>query len=211
MRTRSTRAGVVGGLVAAFLIGGAVYGAVQIAGATAPGTTFYACLAGGKLTKVATVAPTCVSPATQISWDSAGPQGTPGATGDPGTTGTQGVQGPVGPQGLSSAQYVGENAWAGTNSGSSGAFPSIPAGKTLTITSVSGPYGVTCTISGTLNGNPYSFNSGGSSGSLNSGQTYWGAILPQNVGGLQWSFSSGTTVQGSCTNGGSVSASGYLS
>ena len=208
MRTRSTRAGVVGGLVAACLIGGAVYGAVQIAGATAPGTTFYACLAGGKLTKVATVAPTCVSPATQISWDSAGPQGTPGATGDPGTTGIQGIQGPVGPQGLSSAQYVGENAWAGANSGPSGAFPSIPAGKTLTITSVSGPYGVTCTISGTLNGNPYSVNWGGSTVG---GANYWGAILPQNVGGLQWSFSSGTAVQGSCISGGAVSVSGYLS
>ena len=194
--------------MAAFLIGGAAYGAVQIAGATAPGTTFYACLAGGKLTKVATVAPTCVSPSTQISWDSAGPQGTPGATGDPGTTGTQGVQGPVGPQGLSSAQYVGENAWAGANSGSSGAFPSIPAGKTLTITSVSGPYGVTCTISGTLNGNPYSFNWGG----IIPGGWYTANIaLPQTVGGLQWSFSSGTAVLGQCNNGGVASASGYLS
>ena len=51
---------------------------VMTAGATTPTTTYYACLKAGKLTKVGTVAPTCKAPATQISWNSVGPQGPPG-------------------------------------------------------------------------------------------------------------------------------------
>lgn len=47
-------------------------------GATSPSVTYYACLKAGKLTKVGAVVPTCKAPATQISWNSVGPEGSPG-------------------------------------------------------------------------------------------------------------------------------------
>jgi len=41
-------------------------------------TTYYACLSGGTLSKVATTPPTCTAPATSISWNSVGPAGAAG-------------------------------------------------------------------------------------------------------------------------------------
>jgi uncharacterized protein YjbI with pentapeptide repeats len=88
MAGRSIRGGrVVSALavVVAFLLGGATYGAVRLAGASGSNTTYYACLSTrGTLSKVGTVAPTCKTGTTQISWNSTGPQGPPGATGPQG-------------------------------------------------------------------------------------------------------------------------------
>jgi hypothetical protein len=63
----------------------------MIARAATPVTTYYGCVKAGLLTKVGVTAPTCVAPATMISWDSRGPTG---------ATGPQGVQGPQGPAGV---------------------------------------------------------------------------------------------------------------
>ncbi len=66
--------GVIGG---ATIVTGVAVG--MTAGASGPSTTYYACLKAGRLTHVGTTAPTCKSTATQISWNSVGPQGPPGA------------------------------------------------------------------------------------------------------------------------------------
>ena len=192
----------VGSMSGAFLLGGAAYGVVQFAGATAPGTTFYACLSkAGALSHVGTVAPSCTGTTTQISWNSTGPEGSQGVQGE---TGNTGPQGPVGPQGLSSAQYEAQNAWAWTSSPTSNVLPNLPAGKTLTITSVTGPFPQSCNISGSLNGNTVTYTWGGTSG------TFSGAITsqPSAIAGLQWSFSTGTPIIASCAGTG---ISGYLS
>lgn len=65
-------------VVSAALSAGVTY--VMTAGATTTDTTYFACLKAGKLTQVATSAPSCRGSATQISWNSVGPQGPPGAT-----------------------------------------------------------------------------------------------------------------------------------
>jgi hypothetical protein len=77
-RTRTLTIAVVA-VVATALISTGVTVAVT-AGATGTNTTYYACLANGKLTKVGTAAPTCASPATAISWNQTGPQGPAGNT-----------------------------------------------------------------------------------------------------------------------------------
>jgi len=113
---------------------------VVTAGATTPGTTYYACLKAGKLTKVATAAPTCKAPATQISWNSQGPQG---------------VQGPAGL--ADSTEYV----WAGTipanPSGPEGGFTTgsttFPAGSTITLVSAT----ATANLSGCPSGADMAF------------------------------------------------------
>ena len=208
MQTRSRRIIAVGGMVGAFLVGGATYGAVQFAGATAPGTTFYACLKAGKLTNVTTAAaPSCLLPAINISWDSAGPQGVQGIQGPKGDTGQQG---PVGPQGLSDAQYIGNNAWSGSFSSGGGPVPNLPMGKTLTITNVSAQLGANCYVSGTLNGNPVTFTWGGWAQPPNGG---YDIVQPANLSGLQWSLGTNSNITIGCSNGVSyaVAASGYLS
>jgi len=68
--------------------------AVVIAGASGPGTTYFACLKAGKLTQVGTASPTCKAGATVISWNSQGPAGPPGTNGTPGATGPTGPAGP---------------------------------------------------------------------------------------------------------------------
>jgi hypothetical protein len=50
------------------------------AGAKGTNITYYACLSGGKLSKVATTAPTCTAPATSVSWNSVGPTGPAGTS-----------------------------------------------------------------------------------------------------------------------------------
>jgi hypothetical protein len=50
------------------------------AGASSTTTTYYACLKSGALSNVGTVAPTCKSPATVISWNQTGPPGPAGNT-----------------------------------------------------------------------------------------------------------------------------------
>ena len=61
--------------------------AVVIAGASGPGTTYFACLKAGKLTQVGTASPTCKAGATVISWNSVGPQGVQGPSGPGGAPG----------------------------------------------------------------------------------------------------------------------------
>lgn len=84
MRLRRVVGGKVGlvvALTAAFLLGGATYGAVVISGASGADTTYYACLTTSKtLIKVGTVTPNCKNGSQLISWNSTGPQGPPGVT-----------------------------------------------------------------------------------------------------------------------------------
>jgi hypothetical protein len=95
MKLRTLALGtVIGALVTAGLTIG-----VTEASASGPNTTYYACLAKGKLTHVGTVAPTCKSKATQISWNSQGPSGPQGPVGVTGATGPQGPTGAAGPTG----------------------------------------------------------------------------------------------------------------
>ncbi len=77
---RRGRVGVAIALAAAFLLGGATYGAVVVAGASGTGTTYYACLTTSKtLIKVGTVSPAkCPTGGQVISWNSVGPQGPAG-------------------------------------------------------------------------------------------------------------------------------------
>lgn len=79
----------LGAAVGALVATGLTLGVAE-ASASGPTSTYYGCLAKGKLTSVGTVAPTCKPSATQISWNSQGPTGPRGATGP---------QGPVGPSG----------------------------------------------------------------------------------------------------------------
>ncbi len=101
-QTQRRRLNMVVALVAAFLLGGATYSAVQVAGASGTSATYYGCLQAGTgtLSKVGVKPPTCPAPYPKykvISWNSVGPQGPPGAAGDTGATGPQGLQGPAGP------------------------------------------------------------------------------------------------------------------
>jgi hypothetical protein len=62
---------VLGVIIGAMLTGGVAFG---VTGASTT-TTYYACLAKGKLSKVGTTSPTCPSKASVISWNSVGPAG----------------------------------------------------------------------------------------------------------------------------------------
>jgi len=75
------------------------------AGAGNASVTYYGCLAAGKLTQVGTTPPTCTGAATQISWNSVGPQGVQGVQGVQGAPGPAGPQGPAGPGAL----YIADN------------------------------------------------------------------------------------------------------
>jgi hypothetical protein len=75
-------------VVVAILVFATATGAGVLAVGAAGTTTYYACLKGGTLTKVGTTAPTCATPATQISWDQTGPQGPAGAPGNTILSGT---------------------------------------------------------------------------------------------------------------------------
>ena len=79
-----SRGGWIVSMVALVLVPGALFAAAVTAGAQPTSTTYYACLAGGKLTHVGTTTPSC---ATVISWNSQGPTG---------ATGPAGPQGPAG-------------------------------------------------------------------------------------------------------------------
>jgi hypothetical protein len=86
MRIRKSIAMVAIGLVAGATIATGATLAMD-AGATGTSVTYFGCLKAGRITKVATVAPTCQSNSTSISWNSQGPQGPPGATGPTGPAG----------------------------------------------------------------------------------------------------------------------------
>jgi hypothetical protein len=99
---RRGRVGLAVALAAGCVLGGATYGAVVVAGASGPSTTYFACLTTTKtLIKVGTVSPKCKAGSQLISWNSVGPQGVAGANGPTGPTGATGPQGPVGPSGTS--------------------------------------------------------------------------------------------------------------
>jgi uncharacterized protein YjbI with pentapeptide repeats len=86
-KNRRGRVGVALALAAGFLVGGATYGVVVVAGASGANTTYYACLTTTRtLIKVGTVSPNCKNGSQLISWNSAGPQGPPGVQGPSGTT-----------------------------------------------------------------------------------------------------------------------------
>jgi hypothetical protein len=95
--SKSLRIAVVTAVAGAALAVG--ISAAVTAGAGDTSTTYYACLRSGRLTGVGTTPPTCKSSATQISWDSVGPQGVAGPQGPAGPQGDPGPQGVAGPQG----------------------------------------------------------------------------------------------------------------
>lgn len=71
-------------LVCAAILGASLATGVTMAvtaGANGPNVTYYACLKSGKLSSVGTSAPTCKRNATQINWNSIGPQGPSGSGG----------------------------------------------------------------------------------------------------------------------------------
>ena len=81
-RVRKSRVGLAAALVAAFLSGAAIVGAVQVAAASGSGTTYRGCLSGaGDLSKVGTKVPNCPAGSRTISWNSTGPQGPRGPQG----------------------------------------------------------------------------------------------------------------------------------
>jgi len=73
-RILCSRVGPAAALGVAFVLGGATFSAVQIAGQH-PGVTYHACLLKGVLSKVGGASPTCIKGAKVISWNSTGPQG----------------------------------------------------------------------------------------------------------------------------------------
>jgi hypothetical protein len=113
---RRGRVGVAVALAAAFLLGGATYGVVVVAGASGTSTTYYACLTTTKtLTKVGTVSPNCKNGSQLISWNSVGPEGATGATGATGAPGATGPQGPVGPSGTAGLFGTNDNSVSAGN------------------------------------------------------------------------------------------------
>jgi hypothetical protein len=74
-----------------------VAGSVAIATASSSGTTYYACLHKGTLSKVGTSKASCPSGYKLISWNSVGPQGLRGVTGPKGAAGQNGAAGTPGP------------------------------------------------------------------------------------------------------------------
>jgi hypothetical protein len=102
MKGRTLLVGFVTGVL---LTGVAAFGITE-ASATAPNTTYYACLKAGKLTKVGTAAPTCRTGATQISWNSVGPQGPPGPVNPTEYTWSGTVQSGGGASGLSASTFI---------------------------------------------------------------------------------------------------------
>jgi hypothetical protein len=124
------RSAVLGGVIAAIIAGGVAFGAGV--DATPTGTTYFACLVNGKLTKVGTSSPTCPAPGKAISWNS---QGASGATG---------AQGPAGANGLTNFDLAQQNGYQGTLSQwiSSLIGPQGPSGLTGT-TGPAGPTGPT--------------------------------------------------------------------
>lgn len=91
----------------ALLLGLSGVAAVAVTSSTP--TTYYACLQGGDLSKVGTVAPQCGKNQTPISWNNVGPtgpagaDGKDGAPGEPGVNGTDGVDGKDGVNGQDGA------------------------------------------------------------------------------------------------------------
>jgi type VI secretion system secreted protein Hcp len=86
--SRTVKVAAVAAIAAATLAVGTT--AIVTAGADSTGTTYYACLKGGKLTQVGVTTPTCNPAATSISLGAQGPAGVAG------TNGASGPQGPVG-------------------------------------------------------------------------------------------------------------------
>jgi hypothetical protein len=67
--------------VLSLFAGMVIAGSVAVATASTNAPTYYACLHKGALSKVGSTKPRCPSGYKLISWNSAGPQGQPGATG----------------------------------------------------------------------------------------------------------------------------------
>jgi hypothetical protein len=120
--------------------------------------------------------------------------------------GTAGAAGPQPPAtGVSSAQYVGENAWAESVAGitNKGSTPipvsSIPAGDTLIITGIEASnLGVVCHMAGKFHGNAvnYYFSQTGTNG---------------QESGLQWPLDSTGPASATCKEGSTViTVTGYL-
>ncbi|MFZ2056781.1 MAG: hypothetical protein WAV54_05185 [Acidimicrobiales bacterium] len=98
-KIRDSHVALIAALVAAFVVAGATFGAVQIAGATGTSVTYHACLLKGVLSKVGTATPRCPAGSTVIYWNSTGPQGARGPQGFKGATGARGLTGATGATG----------------------------------------------------------------------------------------------------------------
>lgn len=125
LKLRSSKLFTVIALVAAFLLGSATYGAVELAGASGTNTVYYACLSStGTLSHVGTTKPTttiCKTPSKVISWNSQGPTGPKGPAGPGPETYNWTVNVPAV---SSTTSYV-----VGTTN--------LPRGSTVTVTSAS--------------------------------------------------------------------------
>lgn len=126
MWLRSSRTITAVSLVAAFLLGSATYGAVEMAGATGTNTVYYACLSStGVLSHVGTTKPTatlCKAPSTVISWNSQGP------------IGPVGPKGPVGP-GITTYNWSATVPAASTTTVYYPGATNLPSGSTIAIAS----------------------------------------------------------------------------
>jgi hypothetical protein len=102
--------------------GYAIAGALALASASLPttaawgATTLFACVNGnsGEL-KMVSAGTTCHQNETLMSWDIAGPAGTPGPVGPPGPAGAPGPAGPPGSTGLTNVQYIEGGMYPGTS------------------------------------------------------------------------------------------------
>jgi hypothetical protein len=145
------------------LLAAGVFFGKSVVGASSPSTTYYGCLSAkkGTLTNVGTVSPsTCKTGAQVISWNSDGPTG---------AQGEQGPQGATGPSAETDGQWDAQHAWVNeialpafdnNGDGIPEVFPltGLTDGDTLTVTgaNLTVNYGP-CTLNGTFNGNPVSY------------------------------------------------------
>jgi hypothetical protein len=93
-------------VAAAIALSAVAVGAGVLSAGAASSTTYYACLKSGTLSKVGTTAPTCTSPATQISWNQTGPQGPTGPAGAAGNTILSGTGAPTSTIGAAGNFYL---------------------------------------------------------------------------------------------------------
>jgi len=93
-------------VAAAIALSAVAVGAGVLSAGAASSTTYYACLKSGTLSKVGTTAPTCTSPATQISWSQTGPQGPAGPAGAAGNTILSGTGAPTSTIGAAGNFYL---------------------------------------------------------------------------------------------------------
>lgn len=140
MRKPRTVVLVLASLIAGIVLATGVTAAVTLQ-SSGSGTTYYACLSRGRLSNVGASAPRCWH-ATQISWNSVGPQGPQGAAGATGASGATGPQGPAGTPGSPGTQGPkGDTGAAGPQGPKGNTGPQGPGAQSTSTTMVTAPAG----------------------------------------------------------------------